>query len=655
MTNTAPKDAALSFAAQGWPVFPVWWVLSDGTCACQTFGGQYYKDKGCDPKDAGKHMMPVSEYGIGSWKTDATSDVEILRAVWDHAPFAGIGFEPGRVHMVTIDVDPRNGGDTELEDWEKFNDLGPDGSPLWLPPTRTSITGSGGHHYFYRLPEGVTQGSGNNWLPGVDIKSTGGYVVLPPSSHRSGQKYRWESDVMPVADLPPAMLPFRFSIATRSGTGGGVGKQLTRSTEDVLHNGFPEGGVGDPDLLGRDEGLFKLACRLRKQLGPRSRVEIERMVKQAASVCRPPMRESVAVAKVDSAFTYEYDDTDYQAVHTAWKLEADARMAGTTEAAPKPATRIKSGKDVLTSTQITWLVEDRIHQSGVGQFYAPSYHGKTLVALSLALAVANEQPTWFDHKLARGGDVLYVAMEGGPSFQIQIDAWLKANPGTTLERFHTLDEEEVNLADEESVKLFLEDIRAAGIKPVLVVFDTQIDVLGGVDEDSNTVMGPLLARMRQWAVNHDLFALLIHHTPHGAERPRGASSQGGKLDMHAMASHETGLRWTKVKGRGRPDTDEFVIESVSGSEGARVRSASPIEFAAARMVIDASTLKAPRDKILTLLATSAGQELNRTSLEREVGVGRETFGRAISSLIDEKVIEPVRVGRAVNYRRIMKL
>ena len=116
---------------------------------------------------------------------DATTDVVQVQKWWDRYPYANIGLALDE-STVVIDVDPRNGGVT----------------PEGLPETLTVNTGGGGQHYYFRTEiSGESQVQLRKTLiTGVDIKTEGGYVLLPPSVTISD--YRW---VQP--DTTPAFLP----------------------------------------------------------------------------------------------------------------------------------------------------------------------------------------------------------------------------------------------------------------------------------------------------------------------------------------------------------------------------------------------------------------------------------------------------------------
>jgi putative DNA primase/helicase len=72
-----------------------------------------------------------------------------------------------------------------------------------LPETLRSRTGTGGKHYFFQLAPGVECFKPQTEkLYKVTTRSSGGYVVVPPSPHPSGQNYVWENETCPMAEAP---------------------------------------------------------------------------------------------------------------------------------------------------------------------------------------------------------------------------------------------------------------------------------------------------------------------------------------------------------------------------------------------------------------------------------------------------------------------
>ncbi|MGI9085387.1 MAG: bifunctional DNA primase/polymerase [Aeromicrobium sp.] len=133
---------------------------------------------------------------FGHGVLDATSDVEQVARWWGgRSVGANIG---ARVpdHVMVIDSDPRSGGlDAEADLVRAY---------AHFPTTLTvaSGRGDGGTHRYYRAPDAKLTGKVRGY-PGLDVKTSAGYCVVPPSIHPdSGEPYRWVNDE-PIAEPPP--------------------------------------------------------------------------------------------------------------------------------------------------------------------------------------------------------------------------------------------------------------------------------------------------------------------------------------------------------------------------------------------------------------------------------------------------------------------
>jgi len=141
--------AALEYAARGWPVFPL--------------------------EPGGKRPLGrLAPHGL----KDASTDLEQIRAWWGAQPQANIGLVTG-VHFDVLDVD----GD---EGWRSLaHAVAEHGC---LPSAPVAGTPSGGAHYLF-LPTGLGNRAG--FLPGLDWRGVGGYIVAAPSVGANGRSYEW--------------------------------------------------------------------------------------------------------------------------------------------------------------------------------------------------------------------------------------------------------------------------------------------------------------------------------------------------------------------------------------------------------------------------------------------------------------------------------
>ncbi len=137
-------QAALEYAAHGWHVFP------------------------CVPGA----KNPLTSHGV----YDATTNPEQISSWWERWPTANVAVACGEKSGITVvDVDEN------CEEWlEK------------LPRTLTQKTPSGGYHAFYRCCPVCTNSV--RFRPGLDIRNTGGYVLLAPSTIADSGSYCWGSD-----------------------------------------------------------------------------------------------------------------------------------------------------------------------------------------------------------------------------------------------------------------------------------------------------------------------------------------------------------------------------------------------------------------------------------------------------------------------------
>lgn len=273
IARTTPRSA-LHTAAQwyaanfGWRVFPLHSVRADGRCTCGA------DPCGTDNKSAGKHPR------IANWCLDASLDPDTIAGWWRQWPDAGVAIATGR-GLVVVDVDPRSGGDDGLVDLRRT--LGE------LPHTVEVLTGGGGRHLYLSTPPGVdVRNSASELSPGVDVRGAGGYVVAPPSSHRSGRAYCWEAssdpDDVDLAPLPPAWLDAMKGKA-------GAPRVRTATPDDPIPAGT------------RNTTLARLAGHLRAAGFGLDAITAALLAENAAR-CVPPMEESEVRAIAVSAHRY---------------------------------------------------------------------------------------------------------------------------------------------------------------------------------------------------------------------------------------------------------------------------------------------------------------------------------------------------------------
>jgi hypothetical protein len=120
---------------------------------------------------------PLTEHGV----RDATFDTKTIESWWTRWPNANIGVSAAG--LVIIDIDSK--GDARWPEDEEH------ACELVESARAISVTPSGGRHFFFRRPDGVSwRCSVRKLAANVDVRTDGGYVVVPPSKLLAGA-YTW--------------------------------------------------------------------------------------------------------------------------------------------------------------------------------------------------------------------------------------------------------------------------------------------------------------------------------------------------------------------------------------------------------------------------------------------------------------------------------
>jgi hypothetical protein len=159
-------EAALGYAAQGIPVFPL----------------------------KAKEKVPLTVRGF----KDATTDEQTIRAWWTRWPNANVGIPTGAASgWAVVDIDAQGGGLDSLK--ELVDAYGE------IPTGRRSKTGNGGAHLIFQHVNGF-RNSASKLAKGIDTRGDGGYIVAPPSVHPNGTVYQWTDEGEP-GELPAWLDP----------------------------------------------------------------------------------------------------------------------------------------------------------------------------------------------------------------------------------------------------------------------------------------------------------------------------------------------------------------------------------------------------------------------------------------------------------------
>ncbi|MEZ5910399.1 MAG: bifunctional DNA primase/polymerase [Hyphomicrobiaceae bacterium] len=242
-------DAALGYLKRGWAVVPA---------------GERAK-RPIVPWQAYQHRIP-GEAEVTAW--------------FERWPTANLAVITGAISgLVVVDIDPKNDGDQLLAALEARHGA--------LPATVEAITGGGGRHIYFRHP-GREVRNRVGLAPGIDLRGDGGCIIVPPSVHPSGKRYRWKPGHAPgqvdLASLPVWLEQSRFLRDGPRGHSAGYWREL-------VHKGVEEGQ--------RNSTIASFAGHLLWH-GVDPDVVLELMLAWNAVRCRPPLGDEEVIRTVES-------------------------------------------------------------------------------------------------------------------------------------------------------------------------------------------------------------------------------------------------------------------------------------------------------------------------------------------------------------------
>lgn len=331
---------------------------------------------------------PLTPHGC----LDAKTDPGAIENWWKKWPDAAIGVATGSASgfiAVDLDKDEDKGldGYHELRLWEREH-----GS---LPNTVQSITGRGGAHLLFRYNGTDIRNGSSDKLEGVDVRGEGGYIIVPPSKHPSGNSYEWEisPDDIEMAEVNDLVF------------------DLVRKEAPTAEQHFEL-----PDKIkpgSRNDVLYKLACSLQGKGIPD-----EGIYQSVRSVnlerCEDPLSDNEIRRIVTSATRYEKGEIiDPEEIKLGKRKEVQKhdhkiRKLKTAEGLiekdiPEPVVLVGVG------AELPFLVE------GTCILSAKPKLGKSWLALALCLAVANGED-FLGYKTLKSS-ALYLDLETSESIQ----------------------------------------------------------------------------------------------------------------------------------------------------------------------------------------------------------------------------------------------
>ena len=222
--------------------------------------------------------------------------------------------------------------------------------------------------------------------------------------------------------------------------------------------------------------------------------------------------------------------------------------------------------ELLTVTELKelphpeWLIKGIFRAESQVLLYGPSGHGKSYVALDMALSIATGTP-WHGRPVKKG-PVVYVVSEGGRGIVKRVIAWMEEHDVADLgPAFFLLNA--VQFMNEDDVNAFLRELRTMEKehgKPVLIVLDTFARSFVGGEENSAKDTGVWIDASNRVQAATGATVIAVHHS--GKLKENGTISERGSSAIRAAV--ETAIKGTRsadgivtVNNDKQKDDEEF--------------------------------------------------------------------------------------------------
>lgn len=489
--------AAREYAAQGIPVFP------------------------CVPGT----KRPAVENGFH----DATTDLAQIDVWWGEADY-NLAIPPEAAGWCVGDSD---GGPIGEETWAKLQE-----EHGQAPETYTVRTPSGGLHRYYAgsLPPSVAKLG-----PKFDTRGRGSYVLVPPSVV-DGKPYEvlHDREIAPVpAWIEPTLAMFKQKVVTAVETAD-LPVNIARAVSWLQSRETVQQGDG------ADARTYEAAAMLR-DLGISPEKSLELMLAHYKCEPQDDRFEPFIARKIESAWAYAQNEPG------AWGIAPPADtfaaaldklgLLGAGEGVQRPDFYPYTLEELEDEPPLEWVVPDLIPRRQWGMLYGPPKTFKTFLALTIILPVCEHE------------EVVFCAGEGAALVSARARAWRtltgKPTPGLRIVK-------KVPLAfDPSSVEALIAAIRAASLKPAVVVIDTAARSMLGLDEQSAKDVGLFVAAMEYIKTSLGCAVLVVHHTGKDASKgARGSSALLGGVDFSAEVQRHERTMAVAIRVRAMKDAAE---------------------------------------------------------------------------------------------------
>lgn len=293
-----------------------------------------------------------------------------------------------------------------------------------------------------------------------------------------------------------------------------------------------------------------------------------------------------------------------------------------------------------------WLIDGLWSAEAVGIIGGEPKCCKSILGLSLAVAVASGTPALRRFATSQTGRVLLFAAEDALHIVRRRLDGIASAAGVAL------DELDIHVITAPALRIDLDGDRdrlshtIEALRPVLLLLDPFVR-LHRIDENVSAEVAPLLAYLRELQRKFNISVMLVHHARKGAAKARAGQALRGSSEFHAWGDSNLYLRRSEdqlllsIEHRAAASTNSLPV-CLSGGDGAD----QPLSLT---ILSDAAALRpltpTPADRILRALAETAPLSLD--ALRNACRMRTSVLCATLADLTGKRLVEKTPTG----YRR----
>jgi hypothetical protein len=489
------------------------------------------------------------------------------------------GNASGGVFVLDIDCHNHPAAKTWLED---LIDLRNGGIPLFAPTQRT---GGGGLQLLFKAPQGWVPPT-NKTSMGVDIRGQGGFAMLPPSRHESGQSYEWLKGYEPwTIDIPEAPEWLIEAIDELLSQFAKVERGERTDSPATATDSFGQIVDGREDYMTRL--IWARVVHLYRVSPFISDADAEREMREAFTKYDQSVKSRLFEPGTPNHILLEREGRGASLFFQKWNIAMGQWNDRVKEAAAVPAPEKKSelvakeatgdggaltltqpGVDLYETLSIRnikalpdtkYLVDGIVSENSLLLIFGPPGCGKTFINLGMGLSIAAGLPEWWGRKINKHGPVVMLSSEGVADLKLRIMAWEKETGISVDDIPFYLIRQTINFmsgADIDKLMRTVQDITdRLGEPPVLITVDTISRVLPGADENLQKDMTLFISACDRVKEVFGSTVSGVHHTSRNGNL-RGSTVFDGAADAILSITREEGSdigEMTAKKIKSAPD------------------------------------------------------------------------------------------------------